>query len=67
MRIARKLQKKGFELTCPAEFWQGRSGGPTDLVFLVPIHLGRREYLGILETGSTISIVAKKISRRRDL
>ena len=41
MHIARKLQKKGFDVTCPAELWQGRSGGPTHLVFWVHIRLGR--------------------------
>ena len=60
MRIARKLEKKGFEVTCPAEFSQGRSGGPTDLVFWVRICLGGREYLGVLDTGATIYILAKK-------
>ena len=35
MRLARKLQKKGFQVTCPAEFLQGRSAGSTDLVFWV--------------------------------
>ena len=29
-------------------------------MFLVRIHLGGREYLGVLDTGATISIVAKK-------
>ena len=32
-----------------------------DLVFWVRIRLGGREYLGVLDTGATISIVAKKI------
>ena len=31
-----------------------------DLVFWVRIRLGGREYLGVLDTGATISIVAKK-------
>ena len=35
-----------------------------DLVFLVHIRLGGREYLGVLDTGATISIVAKKILPR---
>ena len=48
-------------MTCPAEFRRGRSGGPTDLVFLVRIRLGGREYLGVLDTRATISIVAKKM------
>ena len=39
----------------------GRSGGTQDLVFWVRIRLGGREYLGVLDTGATISIVAKKI------
>ena len=30
-------------------------------MFLVRIRLGGREYLGLLHTGATISIVAKKI------
>ena len=30
-------------------------------MFWVRIHLGEREYLGVLDTGATISIVAKKI------
>ena len=67
MRMAQKLQKKGFEVTCPAQFWWGRSGGPTDLVFWVRICLGEREYLGLLHTGATISIVAKNILPRGDL
>ena len=67
MRMAGKLQKKGFEVTCPVEFCQGRSGGPTDLVFWVRIRLGGREYLGVLDTGATISLVAKKILPRGDL
>ena len=61
MRMARKFRNKGFEVTCPAEFSQGRSGGTQDLVFWVRIPLGEREYLGVLDTGATISIVAKKI------
>ena len=67
MRLARKLQKKELEVTCPAELQQGRSGGPTDLVFWVRIRLGGREYLGVLDTGTTISIVAKKTSPLEDL
>ena len=35
-----------------------------DLVFWVRIRLGGREYLGVLDTGATISIVAKKILPR---
>ena len=58
MCMAHELQKKGFEVTCPAEFRQGRSGGPTDLVFWVRIRLGGLEYLGVLDTGATISVVA---------
>ena len=54
MRMARKLRNKGFEVTCPAEFRRGR------LVFWVRISPGGREYLGVLDTGATISIVAKK-------
>ena len=61
MRIARKLRNEGFEVTCPAEFRQGHSGGAQDLVFWVRIRLGGREYLGVLDTGTTISIVAKNI------
>ena len=34
---------------------------PADLVFWVHIHVGGREYLGVLDAGATISIVAKKI------
>ena len=60
-------RRKGFEVTCPAEFWQGHSGGPTYLVFCVRICLGRREYMGVLDTGATISIVAKKILPRGEL
>ena len=67
MRMAPKFQKKGFEVTCPAEFRQGRSGGHTDLVFWVRIRLGAREDLGILDTRATISIVAKKTLPRGDL
>ena len=67
MPMVRKVQKKGLEVTCPAEFWQGRSGGPTDLVFWVGIRLGGREYLGVLDTGATISILAKKILPHGDL
>ena len=67
MRMARKLQKKGFEVTCPAEFRRGRSGGPTYLVFWVRIRLGGREYLGVLDTGAIISIVARKTLPRGDL
>ena len=37
MRMARKLRNKGFDLTCPAEFSRGRSGGTQDLVFWVRI------------------------------
>ena len=40
MRMARKLQMKGFDVTCPVEFGQGLSGGSTDLVFWVRIRLG---------------------------
>ena len=54
------MVNKGFEVTCPAEFRRGRSGGALDLVFWVHIRLGGREYLGVLDTGATISIVAKK-------
>ena len=36
-------------------------------MFWVRIRLGRREYLGVLDTGATISIVAKKILPRGDL
>ena len=61
MRMSCKLQEKGFQATCPAEFLQGCSGGPTDLVFWVRIRLWGREYLGVLDTGATISIVAKKM------
>ena len=67
MRMARKPQKKGFEVTCPAKLRQGRSGGPTDLVFWVHIPLWGREYLGVLDTGATISIVAKKTLPCEDL
>ena len=59
MRMARKLRNKGFEVTCLAEWCPGRSGGALDLVFWVRIRLGGREYLGVLDTGATISIVAK--------
>ena len=62
MRMARKLRNKGFEVTCPAEFGRERCGGAQDLVFRVRIRLGGREYLGVLDTGTTISIVARKIS-----
>ena len=34
--------------------------GSKDLVFRVRIRLGGREYLGVMDTGATISIVAKK-------
>ena len=61
MRMARKLRDKGFEVTCPAEFRRGRSVGALDLVFWVRIRLGGREYLEVLDTGATISIVAKTI------
>ena len=60
MRLAQKLYKKGFEVTCAADFREGRSGGSTDLVFWVRIRLGGRKYLGVLDTGATISIVTKK-------
>ena len=36
-------------------------------MFLVRIRLGGREYLGVLDTGATISIVAKKTLTLRDL
>ena len=36
-------------------------------MFWVRIRLGGREYLGVLDTGATISIVAKKILPRGDL
>ena len=36
-------------------------------MFWVRIRLGGREYLGVLDTGGTISIVAKKISPLGDL
>ena len=36
-------------------------------MFWVRIHLRGGEYLGILDTGATISIVAKKILPRWDL
>ena len=62
-----KLQKKGFEVTCPAGFCPGRSGGPTDPVLWVRVRLGGREYLGVLDTGATISIVAKKTLPHGDL
>ena len=67
MRMTRKLRNKGFDVTCPAELGQGRSRGSTDLVFWVRIRLGGPEYLGVLETGATISIVAKKILPSGDL
>ena len=37
------------------------------MLFWVRIRLGGREYLGVLDTGATISIVAKKILPRGDL
>ena len=61
MRVASKFRNKGFEVTCPTEFRRGCSGGALDLVFWVRIRLREREYLGVLDTGATISIVAKKI------
>ena len=67
MRMARKLRNKGFEVTSPAEFGRGRSGRALDLVFSVRIRLGGREYLGVLNTGATISIVAKKMFPRGSL
>ena len=67
MRMVRKLRNKGFKVTCTAEFSRGRSGGALDLVFWVLIRLGGREYLGVLDTGATISIVAKKPLPRRSL
>ena len=67
MKMARKLRNKGVEVTCPAEFRRGRSGGALDVVFSVRIRLGGREYLGLLNTGATISIVAKKIVPCRSL
>ena len=60
MRMTLKLRKEGFEVTCFADFCRLRSGGALDLVFWVRIRLGRPEYLGVLDTGATISIVAKK-------
>ena len=36
-------------------------------MFWVRIRLGRRESLGVLDTGATISIAAKKILPRRDM
>ena len=36
-------------------------------MFWVRIRLGGREYLGVLDTGATISIVAKKILPSGDL
>ena len=39
----------------------GFTGGALDLVFWVRIRLGGPEYLGVLDTGATIFIVAKKI------
>ena len=65
--MARKLQKKGFELTSPGEFRNGLSGEPTDLVIWVHIRLGGREYLGVVDTGATICIVTKNISPPGDL
>ena len=44
-------------MTCPAEFSQGRSGVPTDLVFWVRIRLGGTKSLGVLDTGADIFIV----------
>ena len=67
MRMERKLQKKGFEVTCPAEVSQGRSGGTTDLVFWVRVRHWGHEYLVVLDIGATISIVATKILPRGDL
>ena len=61
MRMPGKLRNKGLEVTCPAEFLRGRFGGALDLVFWVRIRLGGCEYLGVLDTGANISIVAKKI------
>ena len=57
MRMTRKLRNKGFEVTCPAEFWQACSVWALDLVFWVRIRLGGREYLEVLDTGAAISIV----------
>ena len=67
MQMARKLRRKGFDVTSTAEFGQGRSWRSTDLVFWVRILLGGREYLGVLDTGATISIMAKKTLTRGDL
>ena len=44
-----------------------RSGGALDLVFWVRIRLGGREYLGVQDTGATISIVAKNMLPRGSL
>ena len=67
MRMARNLCKKGFDVTSPAEVCQGGSGGSTDLVFCVRIGLWGRQYLGVLDSGATISIVANKILLRGEV
>ena len=61
MQMVRKLRKQGCDITLPAKFGQGRPGKNTNLVFWVRIRLGGQDYLGVLDTGATISIVAKKI------
>ena len=50
----------------PGQHFQ-RSGGSTHLVFWVRIRLGGQEYLGALDTGANISIVAKNILPPGDL
>ena len=67
MRMAQQLRKMPFDVTCPAKFRQGRSGGSTDLVFWVCICLLGRDYLWVLDTDASISIVAKKGLPRGDL
>ena len=67
MCMSRKLQKMGFEVTFPCGVLTRGSGGCTVLLFWVRVRLGEREYPGVLDTGATLSIVAKNISPRAAL
>ena len=64
MPVVRKLRKQGCDITVQAEFSQRSSRGNTDVVVWVRIRFGGQEYLGVLDTGATISIVAKKMLPR---
>ena len=61
MRMARKLQNKGVRGDMFRGILTGTLRWGLDLVFWLRICSGGPEYLGVLDTGATISIAVKKL------